>query len=330
MVRSPAGEVWADTEPRAVEVAGLLEHHARAVRALVPGTRSEPVTVWVQDSPRASLLFTPDPGVSSFTDSWTGRIHLNADPRTTSADLAHELVHRLLDDSWVSLPVALEEGLADIVAIRIVGEEARPLRFSRVLLALASAGADRWRLIANSDVARPGATVESVLSLVNFEPVAAMETFYADGKRLSASSGEPGKATLYGLGFVAASLLVDDIGIEGLHELCVRLKTEGKDGGRFFAGLTGLGNDPVPWKRAALARLDRKDLLAFLAGQRESWVEPAVRLSRIGYHGVPADEALDGARPRVVLMGEGFEIPLADMEGFREAFRAAWGTPKAR
>lgn len=322
-----AGEVRAETDRQARDVADLLQHHADAVRALLKDTLDEPVSVWVQERPHVVTLFGPARGVSSFTNRWAGRIHLNADPQAGSADLAHELVHRLLGPSWEPLPDALEEGLADWVSIQVAGDAARPVRFSRVALALAAAGAEHWRVVAGASPIKAGATVGADVHLVDYEPVAPAETFFAGGGRMSAFSGSSGKATLYGLAYVAVSRLVDDHGLDGLHAICVRVVEEEGDPARLFSSLTGLGNDPVPWKREARRLLDGEDAVAFLALDRQTWVHLSTRLCRIGYLGASAGEALAGGRPRLVLVGEEFEVPLERIPGFAEAFVEAWGEP---
>jgi hypothetical protein len=321
-----AGEVRADTPQRAAEVAALLEHHATAIRALLDGTREEPVSVWVQENPRVFHFFEPDEDVSSFTNHGTNRIHLSADPQASSVDLAHELVHLLLDDTWDSLPDTLEEGLADVVADRVAGEGARAVRFMRLASVLALTDAGEWRFVVDLDTQGGGATAEARVVFVDFEPVPPAEVFSAGSRRISPFLGGSAKAALYGLAFVAVAAIEERAGLEGLHRECLRLAQEGGDPASAFAALASLGEEPGPWRDAALGLLRQEDAIAFLAGGHVDLVASIVLLARFGYAGAAADEALDGARPRMILGSTGFEVPLVEVPGFRDAFHTVWSS----
>lgn len=113
-VQSSQGEVRAYTAEDAGRVAALLEELAPKVRELLVETREGGPEVFVLEQQVAN---------SPIAYNCDGRILLG--PRSRDLErfaLAHELAHWQVAGAWKALPPAVEEGLADGIALELVPE----------------------------------------------------------------------------------------------------------------------------------------------------------------------------------------------------------------
>ena len=67
VVETPFGDVRADTEGTAIEVAAMLEELAPQVKALLPGSQDREIDVWVQNELRVYRFNTRPESVRGFT-----------------------------------------------------------------------------------------------------------------------------------------------------------------------------------------------------------------------------------------------------------------------
>lgn len=117
------------------EVARLVRDLAPRVQEILRPENAEPVRVVVLDT-------VADPSAKAFTNEFVreGRlvdrfIVVGSEGRHLRAFLvAHECVHWFADGPWDRLPLALEEGLADLIACQLdpVGREAKFYDLARV------------------------------------------------------------------------------------------------------------------------------------------------------------------------------------------------------
>jgi hypothetical protein len=266
---SPFGPVRAETQVGAQEVAGMLEELYPRVQAWLPGSRSQPVEVWVQASPALYRL-----GSSSYSEAdgfWAegaGRIHLRESADSLRRTLVHELVHASLGEDWTALPGTLEEGLCDLASARLCPESAPRMRAGR----LSSAGFVTGGLRLEIELAVPkevhalgmgvrftarirleGEDRRTVDPLGVFEEHAGLST--------SSLSGDEKKA-YYGLAFLVAERIADRHGVERLYELCTEARRRGRKTIPTDALLEAadLDRDPATWSRAISEALGEKEL----------------------------------------------------------------------
>ena len=122
------GTVRGFTAEDVEEVGRLVRDLAPRVHAILRPKHAEPVRVVVLETPT-------DPSTKAFTHEFVREGHLvdrfivvGSEGRHLRAFLvAHECVHWFADGPWDRLPLALEEGLADLIACQLdpVGREAK-------------------------------------------------------------------------------------------------------------------------------------------------------------------------------------------------------------
>jgi hypothetical protein len=131
---------------------------------------------------------------------------------------------------------------------------------------------------------------------------------------------------LYGIGYLVVSRCVESIGIEGLHELCVRAEQEGLDQvpASWMLEPAGLTGDDDVWRAAIAERMGINELLAL----GRSIVPELVELLVVGLR--PHTRARSGAeflseyRPRLGVLDGTLRVPLVALPGFRHELSAAW------
>ncbi|MFO1010544.1 MAG: hypothetical protein U1F29_10825 [Planctomycetota bacterium] len=200
------------------EVGRLVRDLAPRVREILRPERAEPVRVVVLDTPA-------DPNAKAFTHEFVREGHLvdrfivvgSAGRHLRAFLVAHECVHWLADGPWDRLPLALEEGLADLIACQLdpVGRAAKLYDLAHV---------------------PPRASFEEI--------EVALRVTRETWAGLTAAERE----RAYWVGYVVASRL----GVEGLRELCVEAQAEGLRTvpiERVLA-LAGLGTDMRAWNAA--------------------------------------------------------------------------------
>ncbi len=269
-VASAAGRVLGDSPTQARLVSELLDDLAPRVRALLPGTRAEPLEVWVQRRLALYSNWTVDDDVPAFTVEGEHRIHmLENDPRDLSAALAHELVHALLGPTWASLPPVAEEGLADWVQEQLHPELAGSLRADHLAKAGAAFGGLRFGLwqsgsLGGRQLASFSFPSGDELGAPIDDPQAAID----DGGRSRRSFWQPYEVSvsdprLYGLGYVAVVSALERIGVDGLHARC---RAASERGERLTAAellqAGGLTADVDHWRQEIVERVGRGELLA--------------------------------------------------------------------
>jgi hypothetical protein len=231
-VETPFGVVRADTQPKATEVARLLNDLSPRVRAALPGTTDRPIDVWVQKVLRDDSNGERGAGVKGFTllsgEFRAKRIHL-LENGELSWYLSHELVHAHLDASWRTLPGILEEGLGDVVAEQLNREHAGRIRahrlftssgfFDGVLFRLAYhlPGEERWVETPVRIEVLGDAIDEDVVELVGLSRHELRDRYR--------EVPEP----FYGLAYLIVSRIVERGGFESLHTLCAAAEKEGLD-----------------------------------------------------------------------------------------------------
>ncbi len=269
VVATPYGEVRAESEAKATEIAELLNGLAPQVREILPGSQRRPIDVWVQDELRVYRHSKRPESVRGFTlltDEFTAkRIHLQ-DEGQSAWYLSHELVHALIGPSWRPLPGILEEGLGDVVAEILNPSQAFHIRAHRLLntsmftggfnvhvsYSVPEAQVDhrRWQR-------RFSATRVQMTSPLEQETV--RKLFATSRKDLHIDWPEIPES-FYGLAWLVTARIVERHGLQGLHDLCLSATRE------------GLELVPLEWILGAaeidLARLD-PEFLTSCFGPRE-------------------------------------------------------------
>lgn len=261
VVETPFGAVRAANRGKADEVADLLVRLAPEVKAILPGAQDRAIDVWVQDR-LAVYLFNERPdSVRGFTlldgEFDAKRIHLQESGQSPWY-LAHELVHALIGPSWAPLPGILEEGLGDVIAERLNPEYEEHIRSHRLLNASAFTGGVALEVVYRNPGDGPWRTwpEQTATGFLRLGPQVAPETL-EELLRTPRSTLHQRWADIpesfYGISWLIVSRLVERIGLEGLHDLCLRARE------------AGLELVPVVWLEQA-AELDFSTLdAAFLA-----------------------------------------------------------------
>ncbi len=312
--------VRAASQDEAQEVAANLRSLRPALLASLPGARLDgDLEVWMQDEPHlyAKILESSADAEGLYSPDHQ-RILLSRNARDPKRVLAHELTHAALDASWAPLRGTLEEGLCDVNAARLVPEEAPGLRAGRLSSAALACGGLRLGLEVRDRRPRRGAklgwTVNILLTSEEATPKEPLDVFRIRAG-LSSTHLEAGvKRGYYGLAFLVA----DAIGIEGLHELCIRAEAEGLDHipVPWFLEAAGLDAEPSTWRRAAAQAMGPEEL-AELVRLYPSALATALAQWMRGLPGSPAErwEAIEGE----IRIGEGTaHIALDAVPGLRD------------
>jgi hypothetical protein len=163
--------------------------------------------------------------------------------------IAHELTHTWLAPEWNPLPQILEEGLADLAGARADPEAGVCRRLFHGLRLVTWAGVGYPYVLE-----RNGRKEGGMLRLGN--PEKGLPTLAAmlelDGTSYHEVGGEQNENLLYAVGYV----LVQEIGVPKLKELCARALAEGR------------AQIPADWVLAAAKLTRATDRLWGLGGQR--------------------------------------------------------------
>ena len=341
VVATPFGDVRAESEEKASEVAELLRELAPRIQDVLPGSQERPIDVWVQEKLRVYRHQTRPESVRGFTllaDEFEARrIHLLGDGQS-SWYLSHELVHALIGPSWKPLPGVLEEGLGDVVAEILNPAYADHIRAHRLLnTAIMTDGFEVGFSYGVPEEARHSRDWKRQQATVIVRPVETIDSLDV-GELLAAPRSELHRRwpeipeTLYGFSWLVTSRIVERIGLEGLHDMCLRATEE------------GLSVIPADWLAEAAEmdfdRLDpaflgscfgRREMIAAAYLQTESFtdlaldvlrpVQPTYRRGTLGRMN-PAFHLTDGSR-----------IPLRALRpltyGVYSAWKKASNTPVA-
>jgi len=230
------GTVRAATRVRAEDVARALDALAPRVVAAIPGTRLEPLEVWVQETPTLySLRTSTYSDTDGFWAEGVRRIHLRESADQIERTLAHELVHASLDSVWDRLPGTLEEGLCDLIAAQLVPEAAARLRAGRLATAAAAIGGLQLDLelwlepSASTVVALRGLHSRIRIVAEDLEPIDPCDVFVVRAGLSTARASPGARRAYYGLGFLIAERIAARGGLKSLHELCREAERSGHE-----------------------------------------------------------------------------------------------------
>jgi hypothetical protein len=317
----PGVRVCAPTREDARDAAAAVERIILELRKKLPGLRETTVEIWLQERPQVVWFVPAASGVGALSNSWTGRIHATANSRHLDAELAHEVVHALLDASWGALPPTLEEGLCDQMASRVASGGAH-LRADRLLLAIAAACGPPMRLRVHSqDAGWSEHVIDATFPRAG--ELDLCDAFTRSSRRVHPFLGSRSRAVWYGVGFVAAGRLLAALGPAGLRELCAATAREGDgDAAEALAAAAGLSAERGSWRAAILAELDDAAVveLARLIAPELARTARDVESQRRGDR--PLDRAVLDARPQFRIVGHALSVDLSSLPEFRAALGA--------
>lgn len=236
VVETPFGDVRASSRGKANEVAELLERLAPEVKAVLPGAQDRAIDVWVQDELAVYLFHKRPESVRGFTlldDEFDAkRIHLQESGQSPWY-LAHELVHALIGPSWAPLPGILEEGLGDVIAETLNPEYEEHIRSHRLLNASAFTGGLDLEVVYKLPSAEPSSTWPEVARPLHLElgpslPAGTLDELLRTPRSELHKRWADIPESFYGVAWLIVSRAVERIGLEGLHDLCLRATAEGK------------------------------------------------------------------------------------------------------
>ena len=337
VVETPFGEVRARDEGSAAEVAVLLERLLPEVRAILPGTQDRSIDVWVQKELAVYLFHRRPESVRGFTlleDEFDAkRIHLQEGGQSPWY-LAHELVHALIGPSWSPLPGILEEGLGDVVAERLNPEYENHIRSHRLLNASAftdGLALDLLYRLPSPDQPRSDWPTTHVRTCMRFaDPVApgTLERLLVTPRGQLHEHWADIPETFYGISWLIVSRMVERVGLQGVHELCLRAHDEGLD------------LVPIAWIAEAadldFTRLDPEFLASCFDRttlQTALYLQPEPFAGVLLEAMVPLRERLPSFRrvfrtaTPVLRLSDGTEVPLSYYIGpLYAAMREGWST----
>lgn len=299
------GEVRAERPEEAARIARALDRLAPRVVELLPHATRRDLDVWVQRVPRL-FRFGGDAyeEADGFWAAGPERIHLREAADDLERTLAHELCHAFLDPCWERLPGTIEEGLCDVVSVRLAPRSAARMRAGRLSAAAFALGGLALDLSVTLPAPEGGPSVTLSTGLL-LEGAVTPRTDPLDALRvragLSSTRMEPArKKALYGLALLVVERIVERRGIEGLHALCERAAREGRETvpEDWLLAAAGLpADDSEAWREAAEAALGEEELAALVA-----------------------------LYPDVVLVGLGRSLPLESSTARRSPVSARLGT----
>lgn len=237
VVDTPFGAVRARDADEAGEMAMLLEKLAPRVKEMLPGAQDRPIDVWVQEELAVYLFHERPESVRGFTlleDEFEAkRIHLQSGGQSPWY-LAHELVHALIGPSWAPLPGILEEGLGDVVAEALNPEYEEHIRAHRLLNASAFTGGLALEVVYREPGSGPRSSwpevvTESELVLGPGHDHDELRRLLATPRSALHENWTDIPESFYGIAWLYVSRIVERIGFEGLHGLCLRAEREGRE-----------------------------------------------------------------------------------------------------
>jgi hypothetical protein len=337
-VETGHGVVRSDHASPGRMTAALLEALVPEVKRRIPDTREDPLEIWVQEELSVFRGWSVDDQVPAFTIEGEGRIHiLEGDRIELSAALAHELVHAMLGPSWVTLPSVAEEGLADWMQEELNRPVLGSLRADHLAKAGAAVGglefgvwSHEWRRRG-----RKLATITFPHASGDQEPLD-LRTALDQADAVSSGFFRPyqvavADARLYGVGYLVVSRLIEEIGVDGLHALCLRATEDGLAHvpSAWLMEAARLDSSPRAWRRIIVRRIRYGELMAL----GRQLVPDLVRLilEEVG----PRSDARSGReflhtnRPDFGLVRGELRIDLESLPGFTQLLIKAWPEPRS-
>jgi hypothetical protein len=309
--------VRARDEDTARHVAGLLDELVPRARAELHASADEPVEVWVQAPLAVYALIDKKPPTDGFYLYSQHRIHIRESRARGPEDvagflLAHELVHQLRDESWEPLVPALEEGLADTIALRLVPQAVPLVRAVRGLAALAATEGLPLR-IAWHDVIPDTEAVLTIEALVQLtltpEDVSLVD-------ELLQAPDVPGVD--YGRAFLIVQRLEELDGLAGLHAAARADPRPDVLTLERAALMAGIPLEPEELSTWVVSRMDSATLGQLLAHQVDDVADELAQLLPPD-DGDPRAEMLSLA-PTFEVVGSSACVAATDVPGLLEAF----------
>lgn len=315
------GQVWAESTIEAKRFAQLLDEYAPKVHALLPGTQTGEVHLWVQEELRYyrhrhyghSTHGIAIPGGPPF------QINVRRDTVSPAWIVNHELTHAFLGPDWETLPGLLEEGLCDYVATQVAPECGPFVRMDRLVEANPYGEGFRFTLsFAQWDRLR-GHTVDRLFVDVNSKNPDRLDIAEVLGRpSLGVHQRVPGG---YGVGYVMVFRIIENVGLHGLHELCLRAKQFGHDCIPVEWTFRAAGYEPGANLQAPLlaacGQAELRELARILAEIIADVILAALNPDEDPIAQIEERKAHIELRPGVAL-------PLADIQAVRDALRAKW------
>ncbi len=221
-----AADLIAQALPRILELPGT--HRRALVLHVVDQLPNE-----LMDGATFHIANLPDDAVQEdfgYPLEWI-EISATALPRRKLSLVAHELTHYYLGEVWDALPQVVEEGLAQLVSMEVDPRYGAEIRVENaVALSTAISGGMTVEMPRAVDASMTGA--EAAAPLVPWwvsgdvdatQLPSATEALELDAGGMWTIEDAGSQRVLYGLGYLLASR----IGIERLHELCVKAREEG-------------------------------------------------------------------------------------------------------
>ena len=325
VVSTPYGDARAETKGRARKLAVLLRQLAPRVAETLPDTRGWPDEVWLSD-----FADLPDVArrhdVVGLTELGARRVRVRDDRLGRDADfvLTHELVHALLGESWDPLPALMKEGLCDSVASRLAPDAAVRVRAVRLVDASFSdpgMALELWYsepgLATRTSIPIPTAGVRRL------DPVTALEV---GGNGLHGETPGRDESALYGYGLLLTDRIVDHMGFDGLHDLCVRARAAGHDvvPAPWLLAAAGLDARPATWRAALLGALEAPELAAQAELLQADISGFLVHTFRNRYPGLTGEDFLDRSLPTLGWQGGDTRVAVAMVDGLRSDIVDGW------
>lgn len=267
VVQGLHGSVGARDEATAKAYLAMLDRYAPAVRSAVVDALVRPVRVHVDEEVEIAGATRFLGGVTVHTQhaAW---ISLSTRVATPENVLAHELVHYSLGPSWSTLPPVLEEGLCDVIAEDVSRTSDASERGARLVALHTWAGGGfelpeslRARLDDGAPASVRATTRVSWTSMpANLPKPSSLLADDAVIPRDEEALNERGFAD------AVAYVLVRRIGVDALHALCMRARSENRT------------RVPASWILASAGLEDRdasgwRDAARALEGPRElDWI----------------------------------------------------------
>jgi len=309
--------VRARDEETARRVAGLLDELVPRARAELHASADQPVEVWVQAPLALYALIDQQPPTDGFYLPALGRIHVRESRAVGREDLAtfilaHELVHQLRDESWEPLVPALEEGLADVIALRLVPQATSLVRALREPAALVATEGLSLRIDWHHAILDAEAvfTIETVAQLT-FEP--------EDVSLVDELLTGPGvSATDYGRAFLIVQRLEELDGLAGLHAAACADPRPDVVTLEQAARMAGVPLEPAALRAWVVSRMDSATLGEILAHQVDDVADCLAQL-------LPPDDGDPRAEmlrltPSFEIVGGAACVAATDVPGLLEAF----------
>ncbi len=316
-------------EPHGLEdLAERFAEEREFVLGLLPGAEDRFVELWQLDHDSSEEFdrenvggVTRQPlrggfGLVRLLPGWMRHTRVLLGARTSDTTLTHELVHAYLGDEWRTLPPALEEGLADWIAMQQYTESKRraehltvllgsgpPIRLQRLQPWQFDIGRLEHEVPQPDDPLSPAA----VLALEDASPWNRAELIDT--------------VWVYAMGHYLAERIVERVGLAGLHELALEATREGRRQIPSERILSAAGLEEDGLDRADLARRQTEAML------RSALQEPPLlsMLQKLFVGSSRRGESIERCFLRIgaaLRVGSSEPVLITELPGFDRAVRA--------